>query len=427
MKHTVLTIIVEIDPDKQAVLIQMLDEIRLHLLDNAYLPFSEIELLHFASLIITDSETTGVPLLIFENNFDGGYSTFFDKLLLTAGEGLHKIYQCSKSYKWTTYRTEDMKHFLTENIVRPNTYHIGNVGRPIAVIKENQQLRQNLQNYLDDLFSTAKPVTFSQSELRAKMEKFIADNHANWLRKLAPRQTFLEKLIPKVNLYGVLAVILILIIAFWPLAFILLIIFLVVVTLILRGKENKDPADFQPPSVSAIEALIKTENRFAQNHLANITQIKPGLFRLTLLKIVLFAANLLARTSTNGTLSGIPSIHFAHWSIINNDKQLLFLSNFDGSWSSYLDDFIDKASRGLTGIWSNTQGFPKTKFLVLDGAKDELRFKAFARCHQVPSLIWYSAYRDLTVQNIDKDSLIREQLGSSDNSDTATSKWLKLF
>ena len=426
MKHTVITIIVEIDPSKQVILNQILDEIRLKLLDNAYLPFSKIELLHFASLVITDHATTGVPLLIFENNFDGVYSTYFDKLLLTAGEGLHKIYQCSKSYKLTTYRTKDLKNFLTENIVRPNAYHIGNVGRPVAVIKENQQLRQQFQIFLDDLFSIAKPTTFSQSGLHIKMEKFIADNHPNWLRKLAPRQTFLEKLITNLSLYGVLAVILVLLIAFWPVAYILLIM-LVIVILILRRKENTDFADFQPPSVSAIEALIKTENRFAQNHLANITQIKPGLFRLTLLKIVLFAANLPARKSINGTLSGIPSIHFAHWSIINGGKQLLFLSNFDGSWSSYLDDFIDKASIGLTGIWSNTQDFPKTKFLVFDGAKDELRFKAFARGQQVPSLIWYSAYRDLTVQNIDKDSLIREHLGSSDHSDIATSKWLKLF
>lgn len=160
--------------------------------------------------------------------------------------------------------------------------------------------------------------------------------------------------------------------------------------------------------------------------MANITDIKPGLFRLMLLKLVLFTANLLARTSTKGKLSNIPSIHFAHWSIINDNKQLLFLSNYDGSWSSYLDDFIDKAADGLTAIWSNTQGFPYTRLLVRDGARDEIRFKGYARNHQIPFMVWYSAYRDLTVQNIDKDSKIRENLFSS-LSEADTKEWLKLF
>ena len=105
---------------------------------------------------------------------------------------------------------------------------------------------------------------------------------------------------------------------------------------------------------------------------------------------------------------------------------MLFLSNLDGSWASYLDDFIDKASTGLTAIWTNTQGFPYTKFLVKDGARDELAFKAYARNHQAPSLVWYSAYTDLTVQNIDKDSAIREQL-LTPLSDEETKKWLQLF
>jgi hypothetical protein len=141
---------------------------------------------------------------------------------------------------------------------------------------------------------------------------------------------------------------------------------------------------------------------------------------------VLYAVNLVARIATKGKLSGIPSIHFAHWSVINEGKQMLFLSNYDGSWISYLDDFIDKAATGLTGIWSNSFGFPCTRFLVLDGARDELRFKAYSRNHQVASRVWYSAYRDLTVQNIDKDSKIREGIPKT-LSKTETEAWLKLF
>ncbi len=65
--------------------------------------------------------------------------------------------------------------------------------------------------------------------------------------------------------------------------------------------------------------------------------------------------------------------------MIDDGRRLLFLTNYDGSWENYLDDFIDKAALGLTGIWSNTLNFPRTRFLVLGGARDEKRFKAIAR------------------------------------------------
>jgi hypothetical protein len=141
---------------------------------------------------------------------------------------------------------------------------------------------------------------------------------------------------------------------------------------------------------------------------------------------VLWLVNLLARTSTKGELSGIPSIHFAHWSLIDNGRRLLFLSNYDGSWISYLDDFIDKASIGLTAVWSNTVGFPPAKLLVFEGAQNEAGFKSFSRDSQTPAQVWYSAYPDLTVQNIDKDSSIREDLFTTPD-ETAAKNWLRLF
>jgi hypothetical protein len=35
----------------------------------------------------------------------------------------------------------------------------------------------------------------------------------------------------------------------------------------------------------------------------------------------------------------------------------MFLSNFDNSWDSYLDDFIEKAHTGLTLAWGSGVGF----------------------------------------------------------------------
>ena len=93
---------------------------------------------------------------------------------------------------------------------------------------------------------------------------------------------------------------------------------------------------------------------------------------------------------------------------------------------NYLDDFIDKASTGLTAIWTNTVGFPKTSWLIKEGARDGSRFKANARDKQTATNVWYSSYQQLTVQAIDNNSRIREDLFARLD-DAATRAWVRRF
>ena len=131
--------------------------------------------------------------------------------------------------------------------------------------------------------------------------------------------------------------------------------------------------------------------------------------------------SLAAVSANQGSLSGITSIHFARWVVIDGGKKLLFLSNYDGSWENYLDDFIDLASIGLTAIWSNTVGFPRSYFLVGGGARGrECCSRHSIRQSQVPSLVWYSAYPDLSVQNIQTNAAIREGLFAPMDADRGT-------
>src|SRR5476651_138855 len=122
MRQTILTIITEIDPLKKDRLEGMLSQIRLNLRTNPYVRFYQLSLLHFASFVIVDN-AGDAPLLIFENNFDGDLSPYLDQLLSVAGTGIDQIYQCCSGYA-----TGQLKTFLTKNVVRPNAYHIGNVG-----------------------------------------------------------------------------------------------------------------------------------------------------------------------------------------------------------------------------------------------------------------------------------------------------------
>jgi hypothetical protein len=180
-----------------------------------------------------------------------------------------------------------------------------------------------------------------------------------------------------------------------------------------------DPAD--------VQELAKREDRRPQNHLASVTMVKPGVFRFALLKTVLGAIELLGRhVYYKGSLGGIPSIHFARWAMINDGKQLLFLSNFDGSWEHYLGEFIDQAADGLTAVWSNSVNFPRTKNLIQGGAADEQRFKAYARKSQTYTQVWFSAYPFLSVANVRNNAAIRQQLWGA-MSDSVVDAWLRRF
>jgi len=225
--------------------------------------------------------------------------------------------------------------------------------------------------------------------------------------------------------------------ASWSYAFVILFlalaIFVVGVTIIeryakrqLHLREASDPP-FEPYHTKGgfmyAERTSRDENRFFQNQLSNIAVVKSGALRAVLLRGVFYALQLLASTIYNkGKLGQIPTIHFARWVLINDGSDALFLSNFDSSWQSYLGDFIDKASSGLTAVWSNTVGYPRTHNLLSAGSEDADRFKAWARHVQVPTHVWYSAYPGLSIRNINDNTIIRRGLATPEQ--VPGSQWL---
>jgi Dyp-type peroxidase family len=181
----------------------------------------------------------------------------------------------------------------------------------------------------------------------------------------------------------------------------------------LRLAEDADKPTDRDPDVRCVDQIMERENRLAQNHMIGVSAVKPGWFRSLIgLPLALYIVGLAvkARIFMDGYLSDVGTIHCAQWMRLPGTRKLLFLSNYDGSWQSYLEDFITKASAGITAIWSNTEDFPKARWLFLDGATDGERFKRWARRQQIPTLFWYSAYPDLTTQQIRTNVLIREVL-----------------
>ncbi len=161
--------------------------------------------------------------------------------------------------------------------------------------------------------------------------------------------------------------------------------------------------------------------------------MKPGVVRATAAKIVLWlTGEIAAGVYTHGDLGtvqplglhGVDTIHFARWVSIDRGRRVVFMSNYDGSFEAYMDDFINKVAWGLNGVFSHGVNYPPTRFMVFGGARDEQAFKAFLRHRQVLTDVWYSAYPELTAANIANNAAIRAGL-ARDLDDEEAARWLQ--
>ena len=157
-------------------------------------------------------------------------------------------------------------------------------------------------------------------------------------------------------------------------------------------------ANDEIPAETTARAPGFREDVVAQNQLTLVTVVDPaGLRRV---RAVLAAIDSYARRlSPPGSLIGISTIHFVRWTLIDGGRRLLFISDYDGSWESYIDEFAEMILSGLDAIWETSYGMPP------DGARDYPAFKRFLRSHQVPSDVFFAAYPDATVLNIMTDRL----------------------
>ncbi len=197
----------------------------------------------------------------------------------------------------------------------------------------------------------------------------------------------------------------------------------------LRRAEVRDWIDTRAIAPDALAGILARESPPGvwQNHMISATMLKGGFIRQLTIRIAFWAvATTTSLNPKQGYLGDIGTIHFARWVTIPGSRDFLFMSNYGGSWESYLEDFITRAHAGLTGIWSNTVGFPRTENLFSKGATDGERFKRFARASMVHTPFWFTAYPDITTDNIRSNAAIRRGIGAA-LSDEEAIDWLALF
>jgi hypothetical protein len=296
--------------------------------------------------------------------------------------------------------------------------YVNTIGRSVRQARQEAQLREAIQAYLD------RPehhwAGCSPTQVHAAVREFVtATEELRWARRPARPPGLPWRIRQAVHLVAVPLLVLLLA----PLVIAALPFWLVA----LRRHERTEPLPNIQLDQARVESLTALEDHVMQNPLSAVGLVKPGRFRLGTTMVVLRTVDYATRhVFTRGSLNGITTIHFARWAFVDDRRRLVFASSYDGSLESYMDDFIDKVAWALNAVFSNGVGYPKTRWLVLDGARDEQAFKKFLRANQVPTQLWYSAYDHLTAVNLDNNAHIRAGL-LGPLRDADAERWLRRF
>jgi hypothetical protein len=309
---------------------------------------------HFARFVLVADEARG-DRLVFTSNYDGSAAGYAEELLKTTGRAMDQIWSlCSGYHPGDALQLDSWSQFIKTHRYKEQMFFVSHPGVSSATVRRNATLRSVLEQILDG----TNPALFHK--LATLLSANVRDRSASLGNAKIP--VWIGRALEW--LVGIDA-----------------------------GHSNPNTILRNPPHVSMLE------DAGTHNALTVVAPIKRGLLPRLILRLVLFAGALSVQKAW-GSLSGITSIHFARWMILDGGRTLLFESNYNGSWESYIDEFVDVSSAGLNAIWANCIGFPAR------GCRDIESFKDVIRKHQHPALMFYCAYPASTVKNVIADHCI---------------------
>ncbi len=419
IKQNPLTLLTPVRTDRFEELNAILERFQVGLNHGLNERFDRLGTLHYARWFILqessfrDKTAFAVPVrLVFSSNFDGDEDTHAEGLVSVFPEYFDELYECCEGYPGPHERNmATRKNYLLKWKVKTTAFYPGAPGRSLKQIQQEDQLERFIRSFINS--KKWEGMTALQIKNAVKQEVGKQPGF-EWAKK--PAKT-LNTNWPGLILMGLIMLVLLPIIVVW-----------IVILYFFYERKDKNCYDKRSQlNDELVRRLEAYEDLINQNQFTQVLVMKPGKVRLiTVQAMMLFARTLIKNLFVKGKLMGIPTIHFARWVLVDNNKHMMFFSNFDGSWNQYLCDFIDKSGWGLTSIFSNTVNFPKTKFLLTGGAYDEEHFLAWSRGTQILTQVWYSAYHDLSIKNIVNNTFIRNEL-SKDLSEKQAQLFLKRF
>lgn len=439
----VLTVVAPIVPDRVEALTAVLDGLQGALDGTSAGPplidFPAVESVHFARFVVLPASADGARDLVFSTAFDGPEERHLNELCARAKAGLAAVFEhCVGFSAEAKTSNAPLLQFFAQYRLRHGALHVGYVGRAVGDVEDEEQVRRFIEQKLDAEQGTSA-IPKSRLAIRRKIidgvkkgalrgmveprDAVIGPTRVEgWKRSAVGGITVVLGLlggaVVAALLDGIVGV---------GLYVAALAATAGVLVLVLRRLEETDPAKTDTDYASG-QNHAEDEDFGIRNELTHLVDVKPGRFRLNLLRAVLFAIELRARFQFyKGELGGLETIHCAHWVILPGTKpRLLFISNYDGSFERYLGDFIEEAGKGMTAVWSNTVNFPRSRYLLLDGATNERVFKAWTRENQVRTQVWYAALPEISIRNVNDNSMLRDGLRGHMTEESAEA-WLRLL
>jgi hypothetical protein len=455
--------------------------------DNLIVPFGEFENLHYARFVIVDDTTLsdfteyGAPIpdfsimLAFLGDCDGDADALLADMARRAAPGLRQIFSFCRDFS----SQSDLLAWMTEHSQAPAANYVNWIGRTVMQIREEAVLRRELVACVK-----ARQKEFERDEppqIRAKLiahaQALLGDGRIALTRPLATPFTWSVRnflhyaIVPGVLLlpwllaipfltplpalfFSVvlpfaaldvlvflflirhLPVALVIIVSLglllvpffvlFPLLLVPVLLAIAVFLLVLRHYEKSEPEIIHRPEVEHILDLSALEDYDVTNQFNALGSVKPNWFRRALFPVLMWAIDYFARhVFGSGHLGRIRTIHFARWVFLDDKKRMLFASNYDGSHEAYMDDFINKAGWGLNLAFTCGLGYPRTRWILKDGADEELKFKYTQRRHQIRTETWYRAYPGLTVYDLERNARVRAGFERSTMTDEEVRAWLR--
>ena len=411
-----MTIAARVRPGESGALGDLLASMGDGVANGSVLDLGALTDVHFARLFLleetSDLEGAAVPAsLVYLADFDVSRDEHLVELAMAPG--LDEVFGHCEGYT-----PEDRLGFLRARAIKEQARYVNTPGRGAAQIRREAELREAIEGFLDgrtDYLEGVDPVA-----VRAEIVRFVGSEPSlAWALEPEPRPSLGWSIREAVHFAAI------------PLGLLVLTPLIVVAApfyaILLRRHERADVAEDLLPDEQTVQTLAALEDHVVQNPFTAIGFVKPGPFRrMTILGVLNGVAFAARHVFNRGSLAGVKTIHFARWVFLDEGRRVFFASNYDGSLESYMDDFIDQISWGLNIVFSNGFGFPKTRWLVLDGSRDELAFKHYLRRHQVPTWVWYSAYPRLTAANVARNERIRNGLRGEMGREEAA-EWLQLL
>ena len=407
--------------------------------DNTLVPFGQFDGLHVARFLIVDDRTLAdnrvyglqAPVyprgLTFLGDVDGDADDFLADVSTRAGAGLRAIFSCCDGFTAET----DLLEWMRAHRVSAAAEYVNWRGRTVRQVREEAALRDAVERHVNRLAADGERP--APRDIHARLRDLVkGDVNAGRLKLSADEPTPLGWTIANLlSLASLPAVILILLLTLVLVPRVVLFLVIAVAVLAvarLRMLEQTDPELCSRPPAESVAKLAVLEDHDVTNQFSAMGTLKPGPLRLLTTRLVLWLIDWTARhIYKRGRLARVRSIHFARWVFLDNRRRVIFLSNYDGSVESYMDDFINKVGFGLNVVFGNGIGYPRVRWLLLDGCHDERKFKDYLRRHQMPTQVWYKAYPGLTAVDVERNARLRRGLDASSLSERAAQEWVALL